>query len=65
MEAKLDREEQQLLGQLCWSSPVDESPCDLMASLRLEKKGLIQFTLLGQWRPTPAGRFAAAAMGVP
>lgn len=62
MPRPLDRDERYVLDQLCrvpwaWNRRYDPD-----VSLRLERKGLVQLSLLGQWCPTPAGRLMAALM---
>lgn len=62
MPSPLDRDERHVLGQLCVLPWAWDRCYDLDVSLRLERRGLAQLSLLGQWCPTPAGRLMAALM---
>ena len=58
----LDKEERRMLSQLCNEAWVWNRHYDFDVSLRLQRRGLVQLSLLGQWCPTQAGRLKAATM---
>lgn len=62
MTQPLDVDERYMLAQLCYTPWLWNRHYDPETSLRLERKGLAQMSLLGQWCPTPAGRFTASLM---
>lgn len=62
MLSPLDPEERYMLSQLCEGPWVCNPNYDPEVSLRLEQRGLVQLSLLGQLCPTPAGRLMAALM---
>ncbi|HZX70976.1 MAG TPA: hypothetical protein VFE77_09165 [Rhodanobacter sp.] len=60
----LDRKERRMLNQLCNEPWVENYPYDPDVSLRLERNGLAYLSILGEWRPTTAGRLKASTMTV-
>lgn len=56
MPNRLDFDEKSMLDQLCHDPWVWNRRYDAAVSVRLERKGLAQTSLLGQLCPTPAGR---------
>jgi hypothetical protein len=62
MTCTLDRDERNMLGQLCGEPWVWNRRYDSDVGHRLEGRGFAQLSMLGQWCPTPAGRLMAALM---
>lgn len=60
----LDKKERSMLHQLCNEPWVQNCPYNSDVSLRLERRGLAYLSILGQWRPTTAGRLKAETMTV-
>ena len=60
MPNRLDFDEKSMLKHLCDDSWVWNRHYDAKVSLRLERKGLAQVSVLGQLCPTPAGRLMAS-----
>jgi hypothetical protein len=58
----LDEKERRVLHQLCSEPWMWNRRYDCNVSLRLERRGLAQLSLLGQLCPTPAGRLKDATM---
>jgi len=63
MDGPLDRDERNMLDQLCGEPWVWNRCYDPDIGHRLEDRGFAQLSMLGQWCPTPAGRLMAALSG--
>ena len=60
MPNRLDFDEKSMLKHLCDDPWIRNRRYDPTVSLRLERKGLAQMSMLGQLCPTPAGRLMAS-----